>query len=60
MPIIVTSPKHDAPIVRAIMRDLMKYGYCFEYLQNYEVCKHFTTYELRTMWQEEKSKLERL
>lgn len=60
MAIVVTSPRKDEPIVRAIMRDLMKYGYKFPYLQNYPVCTHYTTYELKAMWNEERDKMAEL
>lgn len=55
--IIITNPVQDEKTTRAIIRDLLKYGYQFPYLQNYPVATHFTTYELKAMWKEEKEKM---
>ena len=60
MPLIVTSPRSAEPTVRAIMADLLKFGYRFEYLQNYPICGQFTTRELRAMWDDVRRKMERL
>lgn len=55
--IIITHPTQDEKATREIIRDLLKYGYSMPYLQNYPVCTHFTTYELKAMWEEEKEKM---
>lgn len=60
MPIIITHPQQDEPLVRAIIRDLLKYGYRVEYLQNYPICQHYTVQELQAMWADELRKMERL